>query len=188
MKETIFYCPFIDNNGTKCSTWHQFDALFTSNRFKYTPNNGGIEWLRLSEQPDTVSMVCVGNSVSEALKMGLEGLLWLKDVGGEFNAFDKRYKKGQSDGLYINDMIWRLRQLKKLITSWPEFMIIDILMIRTLLIVLALLGCLCESDFFTVVSLSKTLYIPGQFYSLINFTQSVQPLSDYFNISIGFTL
>ena len=49
--------------------------------------------------------------------MGLEGLLWLVEVGGEFNKFDKQFKHGQSDGLYIMDMIWRLRQLKHFFLS-----------------------------------------------------------------------
>jgi hypothetical protein len=35
------------------------------------------------------------------------------ELGGEFNKFDKRTKSKQSDGLYILDIIWKLRQMKK---------------------------------------------------------------------------
>lgn len=37
----------------------------------------------------------------------------LVESGGEFNKFDKKFKKKQSDGLYIMDMLWRLRQMRK---------------------------------------------------------------------------
>jgi len=46
----------------------------------------------------------------------------------------------------------------------------------------------CSQCYFSVFSFSKTLYIPGQYYSLINFTQSIEPLSNYFNISVDFSL
>jgi len=66
--------------------------------------------MKVCELPDSLGLLCIGN---EVLKMGLDGLLWLVEVGGQFNKFDKKYKVSQSDGLYIMDVIWRLRQLKK---------------------------------------------------------------------------
>jgi len=35
------------------------------------------------------------------------------ELGGQFNKFDKKVKSNQSDGLYILDVIWKLRQMKK---------------------------------------------------------------------------
>jgi len=35
------------------------------------------------------------------------------EIGGQFNKFDKKYKNRQTDGLYIMDIIWKLRQMKK---------------------------------------------------------------------------
>ena len=43
----------------------------------------------------------------------LEGLTGTVELGGEFNKFAKGSKNKNSDGLYILDIIWKLRQLKK---------------------------------------------------------------------------
>ena len=59
---------------------------------------------------------------------------------------------------------------------------------QALLLGMAWLQLVLSQDFLAVVSLSKTLYIPGQYYSLINFTHSVASISDYFNITMGLTI
>jgi hypothetical protein len=58
-------------------------------------------------------MVCFGRDEGSVVRQCLEGLSFLVEIGGEFNKFDKKFKSRQSDGLYIMDIIWKLRQLKK---------------------------------------------------------------------------
>lgn len=58
-------------------------------------------------------MVVVGQDEGWVLKEVLEGLNAIVEVGKEFKKFAKGAKVGQCDGLYILDIIWKLRQLKK---------------------------------------------------------------------------
>ncbi len=60
-----------------------------------------------------VSLVCFGQDEAGAVRLCLEGLRFLVEKGGEFNKFDKKYKKGQTDALYIMDIIWKMRQVRK---------------------------------------------------------------------------
>jgi hypothetical protein len=41
---------------------------------------------------------------------------------------------------------------------------------------------------FQTISFSKELFIPGGYYSLMNFTQNIEPFKNYYDISIDFTL
>ncbi len=42
--------------------------------------------------------------------------------------------------------------------------------------------------FYTAISFAKQLYIPGQYFSLMNFSKSTQALSDYFEVGIDYSL
>lgn len=35
LKRSIFYCPFIDNNGNKCENIQQFEQLLLSKKMQY---------------------------------------------------------------------------------------------------------------------------------------------------------
>lgn len=41
---------------------------------------------------------------------------------------------------------------------------------------------------FQAISFSKELFIPGGYYSLMNFTQNIEPFQKYYDISIDLTL
>ena len=62
LRHSLFYCPFIDNNGTKCTTWHEFEARFAGHKLKSLPGAGGIQWLRTAEAPHSLGMLCIGSS------------------------------------------------------------------------------------------------------------------------------
>ena len=47
------------------------------------------------------------------MREALEVLTTTVELGGQFNKFDKKTRNKNSDGLYILDIIWKLRQVKK---------------------------------------------------------------------------
>lgn len=42
--------------------------------------------------------------------------------------------------------------------------------------------------FYNAISFGKQLYIPGQYFSLMNFSKNTQALSDYFDVAIDYSL
>ena len=62
---------------------------------------------------DSISILSVAKDEHSAIKDVLDTLTATVDLGGEFNKFDKRTRNKHSDGLYILDIIWKLRQMKK---------------------------------------------------------------------------
>jgi len=41
---------------------------------------------------------------------------------------------------------------------------------------------------FQTISFSKQLFIPGGYFSLMNFSQNIEPFRNYYDVSIDFTL
>ena len=62
---------------------------------------------------DAISILTVGKDEATVMKEALEVLTTTVELGGQFNKFDKKTKNKNSDGLYILDIIWKLRQVKK---------------------------------------------------------------------------
>ena len=65
-----------------------------------------------------------------------------------------------------------------------------IIPVRTLLLLLLLLlgllpVVLSEAN---VITFSKTLFIPGQYFSLMNYTYDLSHLENYFNVELNFEL
>jgi hypothetical protein len=74
----------------------------------------GQKFLFLTEgSPQALSLICIASHDNIAVRMCLDAFNFLVDTGGEFNKFDKRCKNIKTDGLYLLDIIWRLRQIKK---------------------------------------------------------------------------
>lgn len=111
----LFYCPFVDNNGNRfASIKHLQDCLEERKLLFDSARLEGFKYLFLSpDAPSVVSLVSIAGDESGAMRHCLEGLRVLVESGGEFNKFDKKFKSKQSDGLYIMDMLWRVRQLRK---------------------------------------------------------------------------
>lgn len=49
--------------------------------------------------------------------------------------------------------------------------------------------CIQQSvSLFSSISFSKQLYIPGTYFSLMNFSKNFEPLGKYYNIDVNFSL
>jgi hypothetical protein len=115
LKRTLFYAPFIDNNANRFPSPRHLDQALNDNKCLFDEVNlEGFKYLYTGEgEPKVVSLVCFGQDEPAVVRLCLEGLRFLVENGGEFNKFDKKYKKGQTDGLYIMDIIWKMRQVRK---------------------------------------------------------------------------
>ena len=72
-------------------------------------------YLNLKEQrPDVLSLVVFSRSQRKAIKYALDGLNFLAESGEKTNKFDKRVERRNYDCLYIHDIIWKLREIKKI--------------------------------------------------------------------------
>lgn len=58
-------------------------------------------------------MVAFSESEKKCLKYALDGLTFLTESGEQTNKFDKKVERRKYDCLYIHDVIWRLREIKK---------------------------------------------------------------------------
>ena len=115
LSRCLCYCPFIDNNGNRFASFAQLQEALQERKLLFEgARPEGFRYLCLSEEgPEVVSLVGWAGEEGGALKWCLEGLRVLVESGGEFNKFDKKYKNRQSDGLYIMDVLWKLRQMRK---------------------------------------------------------------------------
>jgi hypothetical protein len=115
IKRFVFYCPFIDNNGNRFESVRALKAALVEKKLLFDEGSlEGFRYLFLDQDvPSVVSLVCFSAEESGVVRHCLEGLRFLVESGGEFNKFDKKFKNNQSDGLYIMDIIWKMRQVKK---------------------------------------------------------------------------
>ena len=74
----------------------------------------GVKFFALNQGTgDALSVFGVGRDQQMVVRDVLEGLNAVVDVGGQFNKFDRKIKNKQCDGLYLLDIIWKMRQIKK---------------------------------------------------------------------------
>lgn len=62
--------------------------------------------------PTVLGLIVFSNSEFQSIKMCIDAISFLVDVGGKFNQFDKNYigsKDLKTDGLYMMDILWKLR-------------------------------------------------------------------------------
>jgi hypothetical protein len=82
-------------------------------KFDYEQKMGTRFWGLAPNSASVMAMLVCGKDEGWVLREALEALTAVVEIGGPFNKFAKGVGTTQCDGLYMLDIIWRLRQLKK---------------------------------------------------------------------------
>lgn len=66
-----------------------------------------------SDTSQVLSVMCVSGDEKKVCRLMVECLNGLNQLGGKCTQFDKESTSGHSDGYYLLDTIWKLREINK---------------------------------------------------------------------------
>lgn len=69
-------------------------------------------FLFLKNDPSMLGLITFSNSEYHSIKLCIDAISLLVELGGKFNQFDKKYlgcQDSKTDGLYIMEILWKLR-------------------------------------------------------------------------------
>lgn len=69
-------------------------------------------FLFLKNDPSMLGLISISTSEIQSIKLCIDAISLIVEMGGKFNQFDKKYMGAQdskTDGLYVMDILWKLR-------------------------------------------------------------------------------
>jgi hypothetical protein len=113
LPRNIFYCPFLDNNGNKFDNLDDFlDECRMKKIWYNSVTQEGQRFMFYQNDPSVLSLLVFSSSEFQSIKMCIDAISFLVETGGKFYQFDKKYmeaKDSKTDGLYMMDILWKLR-------------------------------------------------------------------------------